>query len=106
MHQALSKHFLENEGEDATPLFLFIHSSSCPPNSPLPTYEERNAHREQQAQFVTEVSHQQLALRNGATWARCMTAHGRYGFPSDLKIPNAKYIPAIKGIPTRWKAIS
>ena len=62
-----TKHFLENEGWDATLLFLFIHSSSCPPNSPLPTYEECNAHRDQQAQFVTEVSHQQLALHEN-TW--------------------------------------
>lgn len=54
--------------KDEMPPHCSFHSSSCPPpNSPLPTYQERNAHRDQQAQFVTEVSHQQLALHEN-TW--------------------------------------
>lgn len=54
-----------------------------PPNSPLPTYQECNTHRDQQAQFVTEVSHQQLALRKGATWEhmRSMDSHLIRKFP-------------------------
>ncbi len=44
---------------------FLIHSSSPPPQS----YKECDAHRDQQSQFVTEVSHQQLAWRKGATWA-------------------------------------
>lgn len=33
-----TKHFLGSEGWDATPLFLFIHSSSCPPPQLSPSH--------------------------------------------------------------------
>ena len=94
MHHC-TKHFLENEGGDTTLTFLFDSQLQLPPRTQPPpqTYKECNAHRDQQSQFVTEVSHQQLAWRKGATW-QPTRALGRYGFPSDLKIYSSHHLPA------------
>lgn len=83
-----TKHFLGSEGWDATPLFLFIHSSSCPPPPTLPFPPTRNA-------MPTEIKRPNSSPKFPTSNWRCTRTHENYGFPSDLKIPNAKYMPSI-----------